>query len=693
MPIIEAEGISKLYPAASGKRALLGRGGIATWFRRRADAPAALAPLDLEIGAGEAVGIIGRNGSGKSTLLKLIAGVSAPSAGRLTVRGRVASLLELGAGFHPMLTGRENVYLNAGLLGMRHAQVDACFDAIVDFSEIGEFIDRTVDTYSSGMYVRLAFSVAIHTNPDVFLVDEVLSVGDEAFQRKCRARILALKAAGKTILFVSHDLGSVQALCDRVLLLDKGEVLTRGGASETINYYLRQIGAESGLHRIVSGDTEALFNHGRISLYHCQSEITAPLGIKMQFFSMGAYHESTGAEWRIENAAESGFHAVATLPRLPLRLFLHVSLEGSRLIVNFAWENLQPIDMDYVAIQCFFPTSFTRFYYGTDAQSFPEITAMDRQWSCVAHPRNDTERCDLFGADGGAVPVVLTLHDADTGARLQIDNTDYMTHARLVHVTEVIPSGARPLSPQRRQHGQLTIDPGQSLASIRDHHLARAATRQLALNGCRAQLDDGLIELMAGEVALTCGTQLHVQLRIAGLWIMSHDLRWGRVQVADGKVQSTGTSQRFPITMAWQLSVEDGGLRMEVVLAAESAIELEEYNVSIGLSSLYEEWMTPSESGKFPGVRPEGDKQGWRHLNHRYDTGTWIKAAGEGVPGILLSAEEILGSVHPTAIRTDSTQDTPVIQLLCSPGQQNGFALEAGRHRLFSGVLRVGERA
>ena len=157
MAIIEANDLTKTYPATGGKRALLGRGGLSSWFSRTAAPPRALDGVTLAIDSGEAVGIIGRNGSGKSTMLKLIAGVTAPTSGALSVRGRVASLLELGAGFHPMLTGRENVYLNAGLLGMRHAEVDSCFDAIAEFADLGEFIDRTVDTYSSGMYVRLAF--------------------------------------------------------------------------------------------------------------------------------------------------------------------------------------------------------------------------------------------------------------------------------------------------------------------------------------------------------------------------------------------------------------------------------------------------------------------------------------------------------------------------------------------------------
>ncbi|HEO70905.1 MAG TPA: ABC transporter ATP-binding protein, partial [Candidatus Hydrogenedentes bacterium] len=175
-------------------RAILGRGGIIEALRGvRPAHKVALHDISFSVEPGESLGIIGANGSGKSTLLKILAGVTLPTQGHVVVRGRVASLLELGAGFHPMLTGRENVYLNAGLLGLRHADVDKLFERIVEFSGIGDFIDEPVDTYSSGMYVRIGFAVASHVNPDIFLVDEVLSVGDEEFQRKCRKRIGELK--------------------------------------------------------------------------------------------------------------------------------------------------------------------------------------------------------------------------------------------------------------------------------------------------------------------------------------------------------------------------------------------------------------------------------------------------------------------------------------------------------------------
>ena len=190
--------------------------------------------VTIDIHAGTTVGLLGANGSGKSTLLKLIGGIVAPTAGEIYSRGRMAALLELGAGFHPDLSGRENVYLNAAILGMSREQVDEQFDAIHEFSGIGEFIDTQVKFYSSGMFVRLAFAVAIHTDPDVLLVDEVLAVGDEAFQRKCMERIARFRSEGRTIILVSHSASQVQELCDRAVVLKDGQVVFDGDVNQGV---------------------------------------------------------------------------------------------------------------------------------------------------------------------------------------------------------------------------------------------------------------------------------------------------------------------------------------------------------------------------------------------------------------------------------------------------------------------------
>jgi len=208
----------------------------------------ALHGVSFEVGHGETVGIIGRNGSGKSTLLQVICGTLTPTSGTVEVRGRIAALLELGAGFNPEFSGRENVYMNAAILGLSREETDSRFDAITKFADIGDFLEHPVKNYSSGMFVRLAFAVAINVDPDILVVDEALSVGDEAFQRKCFARIEQIKDRGATILFVSHGAQTIVQLCDRAILMDGGEKLLDGAPKPVVSQYQRLInlsGAEA----------------------------------------------------------------------------------------------------------------------------------------------------------------------------------------------------------------------------------------------------------------------------------------------------------------------------------------------------------------------------------------------------------------------------------------------------------------
>jgi lipopolysaccharide transport system ATP-binding protein len=253
--VIKAENISKSYilkhqgtESYTALRDVI-TDGVKNAFRAKTkvskDEFRALNDVSFEIKQGERVGVIGRNGAGKSTLLKVLSRIVTPTKGRITLDGRVASLLEVGTGFHPELSGRENIFLNGSILGMSKAEIKNKFDEIVAFSEVERFLDTPVKRYSSGMYVRLAFAVAAHLDPEILIVDEVLAVGDAEFQKKCLGKMKDVSGQGRTVLFVSHNMGAISSLCDKAIVLNKGSVVYDGAVSGGVSYYLQSGNAQT----------------------------------------------------------------------------------------------------------------------------------------------------------------------------------------------------------------------------------------------------------------------------------------------------------------------------------------------------------------------------------------------------------------------------------------------------------------
>ncbi len=255
-PIIDVVGLGKSYqigsrkePYVSLREEIMKLASFTARQTRRAESIYwALKEVSFSIFQGEAIGVIGRNGAGKSTLLKVLSRITPPTAGRIRMRGRVASLLEVGTGFHPELTGRENIFLNGAILGMTRKEIRQKFEAIVDFAEVEQFLETPVKRYSSGMYVRLAFAVAAHLEPEILIVDEVLAVGDARFQQKCLGKMGEVNQGGRTVIFVSHNMGMIASLCKRAILLHSGQLMFDGSVAEATNRYYTENGVYSPSH-------------------------------------------------------------------------------------------------------------------------------------------------------------------------------------------------------------------------------------------------------------------------------------------------------------------------------------------------------------------------------------------------------------------------------------------------------------
>ena len=239
--VIEVNNVSKKFKLVYDKPSTL-KERIVFWNKSKVSYHEALKDITLDVNKGETIALIGVNGSGKSTLLKLMTKIIYPTSGKIITKGKLTSLLELGAGFHPDFTGRENIYFNAAIFGLSAKEIDERIEDIINFSELGEFIEAPVRTYSSGMYMRLAFSIAINVNADILLIDEILAVGDQHFQEKCFAKLQELKKQHKTIVIVSHSLDSIKDLCDRAIWISEGKVEADGKAEKVIDEYLKVCG-------------------------------------------------------------------------------------------------------------------------------------------------------------------------------------------------------------------------------------------------------------------------------------------------------------------------------------------------------------------------------------------------------------------------------------------------------------------
>ncbi len=346
-PVITLQGVGKSYPKFD--RPFHGLAHMFAPRRHTREEFHALRDISLDIRRGEAIGIIGRNGSGKSTLLQIIAGILQPSSGTLTVNARIAALLELGAGFNPEFTGRENIHLNATLLGLSAQQIAQRMDRILAFAEIGSHVEQQVKTYSSGMFMRLAFAVAVHTDPDVLIVDEALSVGDVYFQRKCFKRIEQMRQDGCTLLFVTHSVDSVIQLCDRGVVLDGGRLAFDGDAQSSVKEYLRIVfGDNAGATAAEIADAEAALalvdasspDHDAGAPERSELEIFRAAGSAEHFSSRPGYNRAEtrvgdGSAVTCDHLVESGHGYGPLVPaREPFRIYVryHFPTARNRLI-------------------------------------------------------------------------------------------------------------------------------------------------------------------------------------------------------------------------------------------------------------------------------------------------------------------------------------------------------------------------
>jgi ABC-type polysaccharide/polyol phosphate transport system ATPase subunit len=654
----------------------------------------ALEGIDLEVDAGESLGIIGPNGSGKSTLLKIIAGVTSPTEGEISVGGRVSSLLELGAGFHPYLTGRENVYLNGAILGIDKEEIDRKFDRIVEFAGIERFIDTPVKDYSSGMYVRLAFSVAIHSDPDIFLVDEVLSVGDEQFQRKCRAKIRELRDSGKTIVFVSHDLNIVNELCNRVILLQGGKIVRKGSPEDTVDFYLQSVGSEEGLAFLNAGSLEVVFNNGTIAVCSEGHMLTSGHGCYGSIWSRGMWYDSMNASWFIESRSDTELVAIGTFTRIPFKQRWHIKLEGASLVQwDIEMESGAGTDISERTLSLMVTPKYTTWFTEEKAGEFPRIDPDDTKWVPVSPP---DKQLNIMGVVTGESQPGLPSFCFETVKRapdcaLQILNSEYGLNARILQVLEVSADSEERLVPHKDLFTSARMSLGESPELIKERLRQARHQRAIDTGNLAAVFAGGGIHLVWKGIEITKGLRVFSSIQSGDFWDDSAQGYWQAERASDVGLRAKGIMRRLPATQTWILNeLEDETIEWKILLDVRERIEAQEMDVSIMLVPEYDTWVTSHETGVFPPITAQARE--WTHLTKLFKSSTFVEARcskthGGNLPPVRLS----FGKPRvAAAVNTRHTEMARVIQGL-EPYVRGSGIFEPGRYEIFSGIIAVGE--
>jgi ABC-type polysaccharide/polyol phosphate transport system ATPase subunit len=433
MPIVEVENLGIMFRLYH-ERARTFKESFVNFLKRRHHYEDfwALSGVSFKVEKGEALGIIGENGAGKSTLLRLLAGIYLPDEGRVITKGNISPLIELAAGFHEDLTGRENIYLNGALLGIKRRKIERKIDEIIDFAELGGFIDTQVKKYSSGMLLRLAFASSIFVNPDILLVDEVLAVGDAYFQEKCYQRVLEFKHKGGTILFVSHDMNAVRRICDRVILLRRGRLSAAGGVDDSINAYLKTVGAREGIAAISTKKLELVVNNGKLFLFSSGIELTARYGGHSHTRVGSAWFSSVNGRWKLLTHTPDEIVARGWFDGIPTVTFWRIRLTGERSF-RFQVYLTREADISEAHIDIFLDPGYTRWKSKKGKGKIPVINEQDDDWSPIHDSSGADERSFTLEADAGKLPPITLNYQEGIPNRPRIMNTDYHLSCRSLH--------------------------------------------------------------------------------------------------------------------------------------------------------------------------------------------------------------------------------------------------------------------
>jgi ABC-type polysaccharide/polyol phosphate transport system ATPase subunit len=562
----------------------------------------ALSGITFNIRRGECVGIIGENGSGKTTILKLIMGMLAADRGEVITFGRVSGLLELGAGFQPELTGSENIYLNAGLFGFSKQESEAIYPEIVNFAELGKFINAPVKCYSQGMFVRLAFSIAIHVNPDTLLIDDTLAVGDEYFQRKCIKKILEIKEQGKTIVFVTHDTSMLTRICERAILLKHGKIIKDDLIESVIAFSNQTIGVKEGVAILKSGHLSIVFNNGRLLFNWKDKLITPGLGAHTVLAISGKYYNSVQAEWALEESSENKLIATGVFQQLNVKQVWRLELgEGLQLKWDIEISLADYLGLSEYYVNIIAVSSYCHWFTGIEEGVFPPINEKNNNWQPFLNTNISRKVVGLESVSDTDLYLPSLIFEEDsnfTGIFAQILNADYLSNCRVLQYK--IAGLDNRLALQANQadifSGKITFD------AVKEQYLEQVNQEcVLSFQDARLIFTNGVAIIYFGDLILTKNSHLHTSFYTDGKWYNSNSGHWEFKKEGEHKITAYGLWSGLAVKQIWEFEVDrDYGFSWKVWLEIDKEINIQEQRLQFMCIGDYKYYFSDYSEGEFP---------------------------------------------------------------------------------------------
>ena len=643
----------------------------------------ALRDISFSVEKGEVLGIIGENGAGKSTVLKLIAGMIKPDRGVLNVSGRVSGLLELGAGFQPELTGRENIYLSCGMFGLSKEETDAVVAEIIEFADIGKFIHAPVKCYSQGMFVRLAFAVAIHVKPDILLIDDTLAVGDEYFQRKCIRKIFELKESGMTIICVSHGIEMLRRLCRRAVLLKDGRVVKDGAFETVVPLYTQLVGSREGVGILQECGLQVVFNNGKMFLGYKEVLLTAGSGVYANFLISDKWYSSPGADWKVKKTQENKLVAEGKFYQLEMtQVWVLEVLPGNQLKIDIEIKS----EGFFVLQEGFFTATLTdgyaRWFTDSEKGEFPLIKENSHQW----YPLLEGSGLNKFigvisAADESVSPPSLLFEQISAVRQAQIFNTDYLTHCRVIQCRML---NSRDHSENEGKgscyfSGKINFD----IPQIEQYMTKVKDESALVRGDLRLEVRGGRALLYWKGVELTKRNHVSTLVRMDGKLYFSNTADWKVSKEGENRLVAVGKWEDSPLSQVWKIGLsKDSSILWTVENKVEQAVNIEEQFLVFMFSESYNYWLSCGKQGRFPDVFSK------EHMDMLQrcivDDVIGIQSEDERFPSISLklpATQSIFGRVlnsdlYQKARMVNVEKIEPEANVQLPPGQHHCFSIE-----------------